>query len=80
MFRAGALRPLAEAYHALGDRDAALSVYKLAVEEGALNPNARPRAMDLSATCLSLAQSACEPDAELRERLAEMRAGLGSPW
>jgi hypothetical protein len=80
MFRAGALRPLAEAYHALGDRDAALSVYKLAVEEGALNPNARPRAMDLSATCLSLAQSACEPDAELRERLAEVRAGLGSPW
>jgi hypothetical protein len=46
IYRAGALRPLAEAYQSMGDTEAALSVYKLAVEEGIANINSRPRAED----------------------------------
>jgi tetratricopeptide (TPR) repeat protein len=80
IYRAGALRPLAGAYHAMGDAKAALDVYKRAVEEGVANPNSRPRAEDLSATCLSLALHDIEPDEALAQRLAEIRGGLGNPW
>ena len=78
--RAGALRPLAEAYQSMNDLTAALSVYKKAVEEGAENPNARPRAEDLSATCSSMAWRGVEPDAELWTRLRQIQGGLGQPW
>jgi len=80
VFRAAALRPLAEAYAAMGDRAAALAVYRLAAEDGSLNPNARPRALDLSATCCSMALHAVEPDAELWETLREIQRRLGPPW
>jgi tetratricopeptide (TPR) repeat protein len=80
MRRAGALRPLAEAYQAMGDTHAALAVYRKAVEEGALNPNARPRANDLYATCVSMAVRRVEPDHALEERLTAIRAGLQDPW
>jgi tetratricopeptide (TPR) repeat protein len=80
IYRAGALRPLAEAYQAMGDTEAALSVYKQAVEEGVENPNSRPRAEDLSATCCSMALYAVEPDVELWERIRGIHHGLGDPW
>lgn len=80
MFRGSTLRPLAEALHAMGDAEAARTVYKLAVEEGVENPNSRPRANDLVAVCLSLALSEVEPDEELFARLREVRANLGDPW
>jgi hypothetical protein len=80
MFRARTLRPLAEALQAMGDSAGALRVYRLALDEGALNPNARPRAEDLSATCLSMATHGVEPDAELREHIARIGAGLQAPW
>lgn len=79
-FRAGAVRPLAEAYLAMGDRDTALALYRRTVEEGAVNPNARPRADDLVATCCSMAVHGVEPDDELWERLLELREGLVDPW
>lgn len=78
--RAGALRPLAEAYQSMGDTVTALAVYKRAVEEGVENPNSRPRAEDLSATCLSMALHGIEPDAELRARIRQICKGLGDPW
>ncbi len=80
IWRAGALRPLAEAYQAIGDADAARSVYKTALLEGMENPNSRPRAEDLSATCVSMASVAVEPDAKLWEQIRQIRQGLRAPW
>lgn len=78
--RAGALRPIAEAYQTLGNVSAALAVYKRAVEEGMENPNSRPRALDLAATCRSMATHAAEPDEALWKRIRQIEAGLGDPW
>ena len=80
IYRAGALRPLAEAYQSMGDTAVALAVYKRAVEEGVENPNSRPRAEDLSATCCSMALHGVEPDAELWIRGRQINDGLGDPW
>jgi hypothetical protein len=78
--RAGALRSLAEAACEIADRSQALATYVRAVEEGAQNPNARPRAEDLAATCCSMARRALGPDAPLWQRMRRIRAGLGQPW
>ncbi|MBI5435271.1 MAG: hypothetical protein HZA52_20725 [Planctomycetes bacterium] len=80
VYRAGALRPLAETYQTFGDRDEARKVYALALEAGATNPNSRPRAQDLVATCCSMAVSGFEPDPELRARARALRDALGEPW
>jgi hypothetical protein len=80
IYRAGALRPLAEAYHAMGDGPAALAVYMKAVEAGVENPNSRPRAQDLSATCISMALHGIEPDADLWARMLQIFEDLGQPW
>lgn len=80
IYRAQTLRPIAEAYHAMGDAAVALEIYKRAVEAGMENPNSRPRADDLVATCCSLALLAVEPDAALAGRIREIAAGLGDPW
>lgn len=80
IYRARTLRPIAEAYYAMGDTAAALDLYKRAVEAGMENPNSRPRADDLVATCCSLALHAVEPDAALASRIREIQAGLGDPW
>jgi len=78
--RAGTIRPLAETYRAMGDTAAALAVYRRAVEEGVQNPNSRPRAEDLSATCRSMALHGVEPDAPMWTRMQKIRAELGRPW
>jgi tetratricopeptide (TPR) repeat protein len=80
VFRGVALRPLAEAYHVLGEREAALATYRRALEEAVVNPNSRPRTDDLVATACSLALAGLEPDPELWRQLREVRAGLGEPW
>jgi hypothetical protein len=80
MFRAEALRPLAEANMILGRPGAARRVYSQALQEATLNPNSRPRSMDLAALCASMALSGCEPDAELWERLRTVRDSLSDPW
>lgn len=80
IWRGGTLRPIAEAYQAMGDTQQALAIYKRAVEEGVLNPNSRPRAEDLSATCCSMATKGVEPDKELWARLEQVAAGLRDPW
>jgi hypothetical protein len=80
VFRAQGLRPLAEALHAIADDAQALDVYRLAVEQGAHNPNSKPRAEDLAASCCSLAVQGCQPDARLHERLQQIQGNLGDPW
>lgn len=78
--RAGALRPVAEVYQAMGDAPATLAAYKAAIEEGVVNPNSRPRAEDLSATCRSMALHGVEPDDALWKRIRDIRQRLGDPW
>ena len=80
VFRAGVLRPVAEAYESIGDSATALVIYERAVEEGVGNPNSRPRAEDLSATCRSMALHAVAPDESLRSRMLEICEQLGPPW
>jgi len=80
IYRAQMLRPIAEAYQVMGDTAAALDVYRRAVEAGVENPNSRPRADDLAATCCSMAVRAAKPDEELWQRLREIRDGLSDPW
>ncbi|MDY7107931.1 MAG: hypothetical protein SYC29_04765 [Planctomycetota bacterium] len=80
IYRAETLHPIAEAYQALGETDLALDVYRKAVEEGVVNPNSRPRAADLTATCCSMAVHGVAPDEPLRARMREIHEGLGDPW
>jgi hypothetical protein len=77
---AKSVRAVAEACQDMGDAAMALRVYKQAVEEGAGNPNGRPRALDLSATCRSMALHGAEPDEELWARIREIHEGLSAPW
>lgn len=78
--RAEVLRPFAEAWHTMGDRRQAAELYELVLEEGMENPNSRPRAQDISETCLSMAKVGFEPDAKLLVRMREITSGLGDPW
>ena len=78
--KAKTLCSVAEALKATGGTAAALPVYKQAVDVGAENKNARPRAEDLSAICLSLVKHAVEPDAALLARINEIKNALGDPW
>lgn len=80
IWRAGALRPLAQAFKTIGDEYASLSVYKLAIDEGSINPNSRPRAEDLTATCCSMALNSVEPDEELWARINQIFKELDQPW
>ena len=80
VFRAAALRPLAETHGTRGDSSAALKVYTLAIEEGAVNPNARPRAEDLVATCCSMALRNTAPDEHLWSVMHRIVEGLRDPW
>lgn len=80
IFRAEALRPVAEAYQVMGETESALAVYKIVVEEGARNVNSRPRAVDLAATCASLALHGVNPDEELWSQIRQIKEGLGQPW
>jgi len=52
--RADFLRPIAEGLNDVGDRDDAMHAWALALDAGSLNPNAKPRAEDLTKTCLSM--------------------------
>jgi tetratricopeptide (TPR) repeat protein len=80
IYRAETLHPLAEAYQRMGEHDKAMIVYGLAVKELLVNPNSRPRAIDLSATCCSMAVHGVVPSADLWERMKEIRKGLKTPW
>jgi hypothetical protein len=80
IYRAETLRPLALAWHALGDRERGEDLFALAVEEGMENPNSRPRCDDLVDACVDLARRGIEPSPKLLARLREIQQGLGEPW
>ncbi len=78
--RAASLRSLAEAFAEIGDTAAMLDCYALALDEGALNPNARPRAEDLCATCVSIGRVGITPPPALLERIRSIQSSLTDPW
>ena len=78
--RATSLRALAEGFCELGDRDDAIACYTWALEEGTINPNARPRAEDLGATCISMAEYGIALTPELKNRIDIIRSSLTYPW
>jgi len=80
IWRAQTLLPLAEAYFSMGDETKALELYRRALEEGTGNPNSRPRAEDLSATCTSMAVHSIRPDDSLWTRIQQIQKELGPPW
>lgn len=80
MDMADQLRPVAECYQRVGDSAAAARVYRQALEAGAENPNARPRAIDLAATLRSMAIVGFEPDEATLARIRAIRESLRSPW
>jgi len=80
VFCGDALRPIAEAYQRMGQPEEALATYRLALEEGLLNPNSRPRAQDLVATACSMARTGAPADAALMTRLRAAVEALGEPW
>ncbi len=78
--RADYLRPLAETLFELGERDEAMRVWSLALEVGAVNLNARPRAEDLCLTQLSMVRVGAEPTERIRAVMKSIREGLKAPW
>ncbi len=80
IYRAGVLRELAEACQKIGETQTALVIYKKAIKEGVENPNSRPRAEDLTATCCSMALNAVELDTQLWAQIHQIQKGLGRPW
>lgn len=80
VYRAQTLRPIAEAYQAMDEPDRACDLYVRALEAGMENPNSRPRAEDLAATCCSMAVHGTEPSPALLGRIREILDGLGDPW
>lgn len=79
IYRAEAIRPLAEACMVMGQHEKALSVYKRAFDAGMVSPNYRPRAEDFSATCCSMALYAVEPDAPLWKQINIIKEELIHP-
>jgi tetratricopeptide (TPR) repeat protein len=78
--RATSWRALATGFMGLGDRADAEACFAAALEDGALNPNARPRAEDLCMTLLAMARSGFVPTDSMERRIREIRAGLVDPW
>jgi len=78
--RATSWRALASAYVGLGDRADAEACFVAALEDGALNPNARPRAEDLCMTMLAMARCGFVPTEAMDRRIEAIRAGLIDPW
>jgi hypothetical protein len=64
----------------MGDEARALSFWMQAAEAGVENPNSRPRADDLAATCMSMVKAKVAPDEKLWLRLRAIASGLGEPW
>jgi len=78
--RADALVPLAEAYVVMGDMDTARELYRRAIDEALVNPNSKPRAMDLVDVAVSLATVELPFDEKLLEQLTAATTKLADPW
>ncbi len=80
IYRAAPLRAVAVTQAKIGDRQPARETFLRALEEGATNPNARPRAEDLTETCVAMVLNDVDPGDAGRARIAEIRKGLVDPW
>jgi hypothetical protein len=80
IYRAESLRPLALAWHAMGQTDLARDLLAQVLEEGMENPNSRPRCDDFVDTLVAMAKHGIDPTAVLWPRIREIAAGLGEPW
>ena len=82
VYRGEALRPLAEAFVALGDPTTATKIYERALEEALDNPNSRPRATDLALTAVSVTSHGAgyEVPATLFRAFERASQAIGSPW
>jgi hypothetical protein len=78
--RAETIRPLAIAWHALGEATTADGLLALSLEEAIENPNSRPRADDFVDTAVAMARHRIEPSPALLIRMREICEGLGNPW
>jgi hypothetical protein len=45
-----------------------------------INPNGRPRAEDLTATCVAMAVAGVVPDPLTAQKIDAVRNQLGEPW
>jgi hypothetical protein len=61
----------------MGARETAVAVYDLAIAEGLVNVNSRPRVEDLGLACRSMAKHAVEPSEASWEILREIAPTLG---
>lgn len=80
IYRAETLVPLAAAYHEMAKVDKAETLYRKALDEAVINPNSRPRAVDLCMICRSLARHGVRPTDALQAKIKEVRSQLGAPW
>lgn len=78
--RADALVPLAEAHVIMGDLETAQKLYRRAIDEALVNPNSKPRAIDLVDIAVSLATVELPANAELLAHLREAAGKLSDPW
>lgn len=77
---ARSLRALGAAWAAAGDPEMARRAFRDALDAGLVNPNGRPRAEDLVATCIAMATSGTTPDPFTAQKIEEVRTQLGEPW
>ena len=78
--RATTLIQIAEAYVEMGEGAQAMAIYKKAIAQGDENPNGRPRALDLSSACRSIALHPIKPDDELITQIKRSLNSLKAPW
>lgn len=78
--RPGALAAIASGFGGLGDETRAAELYGLALDQAASLVNSRPRALAVVDICRSMAREGRDPDANQKERLDALLAGLGEPW
>ncbi|MEY2743038.1 MAG: hypothetical protein RIS21_1409, partial [Planctomycetota bacterium] len=78
--RAGVVRAFAEAAWRMDRKSKAAELWLRALDEGLANPNSRPRAEDLAATCRSIVAVGAVPDAAFLAKADALLQGLGDPW
>jgi hypothetical protein len=78
--RATPLRAVAVTQALMGDRADAHQTFLRALDEGTGNPNARPRAEDLTETCVAMVRHGVNPGDEGWARIRTIRGGLADPW
>ena len=80
IYRAETITPVAQGLFELGQSEAAAKVYAQAIEEAVINPNSRPRAIDMTEILCSMAKVGFVPSPDLQKRIDEIQKGLGDPW